>query len=942
VKPKLQFARFKTHGGYAEIRTDALRFTEPEIDELFRDIYNDPLDPTEVAELERRTEGWAASLQLVEVSLRERPTPEERRRFIRSITATSDSDLFDFLAEEVLDQQSEETRNLLLSTSILQQITPEVAERLAGVHDGRRALDELEQRGLFTNRLDEERFRYHNLFREFLERRLRSERSESEVVGLHIHAASYFETSAQWPEAIHHYLRAGLQRQAARLIAKYGEDVVSEGRLGLVDEWLQQLPEETIKQNARLSLLYGEACGIRGDWDRALESLDRARAFFARKGDRRLEALACLKLSTVYSNFGDPLRSIDVAKAGVELVPTDAIATRLRLEGNIAITQTWLTDSLEAVAVECQRIGDEASAKGLEHFAAIGRHNAGCALSRLARFDSALLNLEKAAAVWSDPPTSPFADNAELVTALLAVGRVERARLVAAEAVVRTAPWPRPHADALAGQAMVLMNDGRFPEAVTALEAAKTHGPFLGGLHAVIDGRLIEALFLAGRDAEIPAVAKQFDVRVPDPRHAAESCAGRAIGAHVSGVCDGSCQDLRGELESAQAHGEISTAAWGRVKIGALALRHGGAANQRWAWHAAVEAKSLGLWPSLRSWLRLYAPYASSCLRLPSGAHILASLSALDPETWRAPLVTSLKVARGNDRAVLLEAITRVANRESLSLLDNIKGPDAADVRRHLRFLQAPRLFLRTLGGIVLHRASWDGPPVEIDKKRVRMLLAVLAAHHGASLSRDVALEILWPESAADSAINSLNQTVFQLRRYIDGKYKGGESPEYVISTSEHVGLNTELVHTDLAEMRKLPTRLAVGDWQSRQTVAGKAIRLVRGEFLTDLRYEEWVTRQQMNIHAEIRERLLPIAIAPGTSFDVEVAAQAAAALLNLDPFDEAAILALAECFSRSGRRAAARQVVLDFLRRLETDLDLEPTPEFKTAVAGLGVSTVR
>ena len=59
-------------------------------------------------------------------------TTDERGKFIRSITATRDSDLFDFLAEEVLDQQPEETRNFLLSTSILQQITPEVAERLTG------------------------------------------------------------------------------------------------------------------------------------------------------------------------------------------------------------------------------------------------------------------------------------------------------------------------------------------------------------------------------------------------------------------------------------------------------------------------------------------------------------------------------------------------------------------------------------------------------------------------------------------------------------------------------------------------------------------------------------------------------------------------------------------------------------------------------------------
>ena len=144
VKPRLQFARFKTHGGYAELKTDALRFTETEIGDLFRDVYNDPLDPSELTELEQRTEGWAASLQLVEVSLRERTSPDERRDFIRSITATTDSALFDFLAEEVLDQQPEETRNFLLTTSILQQITPEVAERLAGVHDGRRELTDLE------------------------------------------------------------------------------------------------------------------------------------------------------------------------------------------------------------------------------------------------------------------------------------------------------------------------------------------------------------------------------------------------------------------------------------------------------------------------------------------------------------------------------------------------------------------------------------------------------------------------------------------------------------------------------------------------------------------------------------------------------------------------------------------------------------------------------
>jgi len=938
VKPRLQFARFKTHGGYAEIRTDALRFTESEIEELFRDIYNDPLDPTEVVELERRTEGWAASLQLVEVSLRERPSPEERRQFIQSITATRDSDLFDFLAEEVLDQQSDVTRNLLLSTSILQQITPEVAERLAGVHEGRRALDDLEQRGLFTNRLDEERFRYHNLFREFLERRLIAERSEAEVVGLHIHAASYFETSAQWPEAIHHYLRAGLQRQAARLIAKYGEEVVAEGRLGLVDEWLQQLPQDTIKQNARLSLLFGETCGIRGDWDRALDALERARAYFARKGDRRLEALACLKLSSVYSNYGEPLKAIEVAEAGVKLVPDDAVATRLRLEGNLAITKTWLTESLDAVATECERISEESSARGLEHFAAIGRHNAGCALARMGRFEAARTSLEKAAAVWANPPTSPFADNAELVSVLLALGRVDRARSIAIEAEHRTAPWPRPHADALGGHAAVLMNDGRLADAISALEAARTHSRFLGGLHAVVNSRLVEALFLVGRHRDIPRIAAEFTTRILDPRHSAESAVARAIGVHVGGNCEGECQLVREELARAEAHGEIATAVWGRVKLATLALAHGGAGNQAWSWNAVEEARRLGFWTSLKAWLRTLAPHARSMLRARDGAITLAALSAFDPDMWRAPLVSVLPAARGNDRALVIEAIARTANRETLELLAPMREPDVAVLRRQLRYLQAPRLFLRTLGGVALHRASWDGPIISIDKKRVRMLLAVLAGHFGSVLSRDVALEILWPESDPDSAVNSLNQTVFQLRRYIEPAYRGGESPDYLLSTSDQISLNPDLVLTDLSEIRKLPDRLNGADWQGRQVAASRAIKLVNGEFLADLRYEDWANRQQMSIHNEIRECLLPIAERTGISYAVEVSGQAAAALLRLDPFDEAAILALANCLTQAGRRAAARTVVVEFLSRLESDLDLEPTPQFRAAMAGLGV----
>ena len=155
---------------------------------------------------------------------------------------------------------------------------------------------------------------------------------------------------------------------------------MANGGLGLVDEWLQELPEESIKQNARLSLLFGEACGVRGDWQRAIEALERSRAYFARKGDHRFEALACLKLSSVWANRGNADEAAKAADSANALLPADADAMRLRVEGNLAIARTWLAQPIEAVALECERIASEALTRNLDHIAAIAFHNLGAAL----------------------------------------------------------------------------------------------------------------------------------------------------------------------------------------------------------------------------------------------------------------------------------------------------------------------------------------------------------------------------------------------------------------------------------------------------------------------------------------------------------------------------------------------------------------------------------
>ena len=235
------------------------------------------------------------------------------------------------------------------------------------------------------------------------------------------------------------------------------------------------------------------------------------------------------------------------------------------------------------------------------------------------------------------------------------------------------------------------------------MEMARADSAYLGGLHFEVNSRLIEALFLAGRRADIPRVARDLLLKTPDPRHNAEAAAARAMGIHAQGRCSGECLSAAEELDRAELQGGVATAASGRVKLGVLALEHGGPKNQQWAWGAISKANELGLWHSLLPWLRQFAPHARSALKHRGGASTLAGLAALDPEAWRAAVIDTLATARGNDRAVILESVGRTANRQTLGALEAVTGEDVSALRRQLRYLQAPRLFLRTLGGIGLH-----------------------------------------------------------------------------------------------------------------------------------------------------------------------------------------------------------------------------------------------
>ena len=168
--PPLPLSRLRARGQMTELRVDDLRFTTEEATTLLNEVTGLKLSAEEVAKLEARTEGWIAGLQLAGLSMQRQ---DDLARFINAF-AGDDQYIVDYLVEEVLNQQPEETKNFLLLTSILQRMSGPLCNMLTGREDGQALLETLERANLFIVPLDNKRewYRYHHLFAELLQNRL--------------------------------------------------------------------------------------------------------------------------------------------------------------------------------------------------------------------------------------------------------------------------------------------------------------------------------------------------------------------------------------------------------------------------------------------------------------------------------------------------------------------------------------------------------------------------------------------------------------------------------------------------------------------------------------------------------------------------------------------------------------------------------------------------
>ncbi len=252
--PPLPLAQMRAQGTLCELRAADLRFTPEESALFLRDVMGVTLDPQDVAQLEARTEGWIAGLQLAALSLQGQPDVAER---LLALTGTQRS-IADYLVQEVLQQQSTAIQQFLLHTAILDRMCGSLCAAVLDQEPGvsQQMLEELERTNLFVIALDDQRqwYRYHHLFLDVLHRLLQQTSAE-DLPRLHRRAAVWYHQHNLMIEAVNHALAASDFTFAAGLIEASAETLLMHSEIVTLLMWLTALPPDMVQAHPRLSLL---------------------------------------------------------------------------------------------------------------------------------------------------------------------------------------------------------------------------------------------------------------------------------------------------------------------------------------------------------------------------------------------------------------------------------------------------------------------------------------------------------------------------------------------------------------------------------------------------------------------------------------------------------------------------------------------------------------
>ncbi|WP_167619477.1 LuxR C-terminal-related transcriptional regulator [Maribellus sediminis] len=251
--PSIPLARLRSQQLITDIRLSDLCFNSNHVYDFFKKSLNINLTIEDAKNLESKTEGWIAGLQLTALSLQGKDDISE---FVQKLKGDNRY-IVDYLIEEVLQQQSPELREFLLCTSILNQFNASLCNFMLGINNGQEIIEHFERNNMFIIPLDNERnwFRYHHLFANLLQHQLNLQLKDR-IPELHANASQWFESNGQLVFALDHALAAGNKHEALNHFANVIDHLWKSSRYQTILQFGGMFTKEELIKNVNLCLNY--------------------------------------------------------------------------------------------------------------------------------------------------------------------------------------------------------------------------------------------------------------------------------------------------------------------------------------------------------------------------------------------------------------------------------------------------------------------------------------------------------------------------------------------------------------------------------------------------------------------------------------------------------------------------------------------------------------
>lgn len=317
--PPLPLPSLRARAQVIELGTEDLRFTRQEIAAFFSDSHGILLSEQQLVGLERHTEGWIASLELMALSLRH--ANRTRMRELITDIGASQRYMRDYFTNEIFNQQPEGIRTFLLKTAILSRLNDSLCDEVTGDGNSRAILEELHRRNLVLA-LDETGhwYRYPTLLADYLHGKAERELGAPNIVQLHLRASAWFERLGFIAEALNHALGMTEQNRFLSLIGRLSENINLDQCLTwphsftrFSDDVLYSLPELSL--NCALTFI------VTGHLEAFERPANIAERSFQAAGDRAGLGKVYLYRSVVRRLQGQMAPAIELSQRALEYLP---------------------------------------------------------------------------------------------------------------------------------------------------------------------------------------------------------------------------------------------------------------------------------------------------------------------------------------------------------------------------------------------------------------------------------------------------------------------------------------------------------------------------------------------------------------------------------------------------------------------------------------------